>query len=200
MKQSTQELFEESISRTLNPTKLGDSDNHLMTMFSIVLQIKAKRVLELGVREGTTTNPLLAAVSMIDGHLTSVDIAPTKWLCPIDLKENYSFVQSDAIKFLENEVINQSKYDLIYVDDWHAYEHVKRELELIDELIDNKGIVLLHDLMAFTFPKYHLPLEAPVGSEWSSGGPARAVFELDRTKYEWVTLPINNGLTILRKI
>lgn len=199
MKESIQELFEESISRTLNPTKLGDSDSHLMTMFSLVLQIKAKNVLELGVRWGTTSGPLLAATALNEGKLTCVDIAPTQWLCPLDLKEHYTFVQSDAIKFLKEEVAKGSYYDLVYIDDWHAYEHVKQELELVDRLVDKKSLILLHDLQAFTFPEYHLPMDAPVGSEWSSGGPTRAVFELDKDKFEFMTIPVNNGLTILRK-
>jgi hypothetical protein len=69
---------------------------------------------------------------------------------------------------------------------------------LIEQLIDNKSIILLHDLMAFTEPEYHLPLEGQKGTEWGEGGPTRAVFELDRNIWEWATIPINNGLTILR--
>jgi predicted O-methyltransferase YrrM len=114
-------------------------------------------------------------------------------------KQHGHIVKSDAIKFLEDEVAKGSYYDLVYIDDWHAYEHVKKELELIDKLTDKKSIILLHDLMAFTYPEYHLPMEAPVGSEWSSGGPTRAVFELDKDKWEFCTIPVNNGLTILRK-
>lgn len=198
-----EDLFQNIFDKTLSPrwpNGLGDSDQHLLTLFGLVLQIKAKNILELGVRFGDTSEPLLAATSIIGGHLTAVDIQPTNWLCPLDLKPNYTFVQSEAILFLENEVSKKSYYDLIYVDDWHAYEHVKRELELIDKLTDKKSIILLHDLMAFSYPEYHLPLEAPVGSEWSSGGPTRAVFELDNKIWEKCTIPVNNGLTILRKI
>ena len=39
-------------------TKCGDSDLHLMTLFSLVLQTKAKNILELGVRYGDTSLPL----------------------------------------------------------------------------------------------------------------------------------------------
>ena len=54
--------------------------------------------------------------------------------------------------------------------------------------------------MAFTEPQYHLPLESSKGTEWGEGGPTKAVFELDKNKWEWATIPINNGLTILRRI
>lgn len=195
-----QDLFDNILNRTINPRPLGDSDSHLMTIFSIALQIKAKNILELGVRYASTTEPLLLAAHINQGHLTSVDINPIiGWECPEEYKNNFTFVQNEAIHFLENEVNSNKQYDLIYIDDWHAYEHVKRELELIDSLTTNKSIVLLHDLVAFTEPKYHWPLDSPIGTEWSQGGPTRAVFELDKNKYEFSTVPINNGLTILRK-
>ena len=54
--------------------------------------------------------------------------------------------------------------------------------------------------MAFTYPEYHLPLEGLKNSEWGEGGPTRAVFELDPERWEYATIPVNNGLTILRKI
>lgn len=203
-----QEVFENFLNKSINPRwpdGLGDSDHHLATIFGLVIQIKAKKILELGVRWGDTSEPIVCAASMVNGHLTAVDIEQTQWRCPDDLKPYYTFIKSDAISFLEQEVEKGAYYDIIYVDDWHAYEHVKKELELIDKLTDKKSLILLHDLMAFSdtnghTAEYHLPLNPPVGSEWSSGGPTRAVFELDKDKWEWVTIPINNGLTILRKI
>ena len=143
------------MNRTLNGE--GNSDQHVMAIFSIVLQIKAQNILELGVYEGNTSVPLAFGAS-------------------------------------------KSYYDLVYIDDWHEYSHVKRELELIDKLIDNKSIILLHDLMAFTYPVYHQPLEANKDTEWGEGGPTRAVFELNKDHWEWSTIPVNNGLTILRRI
>jgi len=56
--------------------------------------------------------------------------------------------------------------------------------------------------MAFTNDsgEYNWFKESPDGGEWSQGGPTHAVLELDKNKWEWVTIPFNNGLTILRKI
>ena len=47
-------------------------------------------------------------------------------------------------------------------------------------------------------PKYYNPISAK-DTEWDEGGPFRAVNELDSTKWEWMTIPVNNGLTLLRK-
>jgi len=198
MKDSVQELFQRCIYYTLSPTP-RDSDWHLMTLFSLILQNKSKNILELGVRYGDTTEPMIAATSLLGGKITCVDIENTLWSCPDDLQDIYTFVKSDAIKFLEDAVAKNEYYDFIYVDDWHTYPHVKRELELIDQIADEKTIIVLHDLMGCgCAPKYFNPINHK-GTEWDEGGPFRAVNELDLTKWEWVTMPVNNGLTILRK-
>ena len=191
-------FIDKLIDRTLNGK--GNSDYHTMTIFSIALQIKAKKILELGVYHGATSEPLVWAASLTKGHLTSVDNTYSRWDCPEDLTDYRTFVQEDSIKFLKQEVKKGSYYDLVYIDDWHEYSHVKHELMLVEQITDNKSIIILHDLMAFTEPQYHLPLESSKGTEWGEGGPTRAVFELDKNKWEWATIPINNGLTILRQI
>lgn len=196
-------LWDNIINKTLNPdwpNGMGDSDHHLVTIYGIALQIKAKNILELGVRGGTTTEPLALAAFNNRGMLTSVDKEPIDCQIPYGVHFHWNPVQSDSIEFLKEEVKKGTHYDLIYVDDWHEYSHVKHELMLIEQLIDNKSIILLHDLMAFTEPEYHIPLHGIKGTEWGEGGPTRAVFELDKNIWEWATIPINNGLTILRKI
>jgi len=198
MTESVQYLFGRCINFTLSETP-RDSDWHLMTLFSLVLQNKSKNILELGVRYGDTTEPMISAASLVGGKITCVDIEQTLWSCPDDLKDIYTFVKSDAIKFLEEAVERKEYYDFIYIDDWHTYPHVKRELELVDHLSDEKTIIVLHDLMGSNCaPNYYNPITAR-GTEWDEGGPFRAVDELDKTKWEWMTIPVNNGLTLLRK-
>ncbi len=178
----------------------GDSDKHLLTMYGIAVGMGAKRILELGVRNGTTTLPFLAAAKVTGGHVTSVDIAPTNFIPPKDLGEHWTFVEQDALSYLESKVkqIDQP-YDLIYVDDWHAYDHVKQELEYIDRIVSPATVILVHDLMYGNYcPHYHSDLTLTTG-QWAKGGPYRAVAELDPQFWEFATLPYNNGLTILRK-
>jgi predicted O-methyltransferase YrrM len=198
MTESVQYLFGRCINFTLSETP-RDSDWHLMTLFSLVLQNKSKNILELGVRYGDTTEPMIAAASLVGGKITCVDIEQTLLNCPEDLQDIYTFVKSDAIKFLEEAVARKEYYDFIYIDDWHTYPHVKRELELADQLSDEKTIIVLHDLMGSNCaPNYYNPITAK-GTEWDAGGPFRAVDELDKTKWDWMTIPVNNGLTLLRK-
>ena len=189
----------ELMNRTLKTKNDGETQyfEHVLTFFSIALQMKTKKILELGVRNGGSSYPFLVACKVLGGHLTSVDINSSVWKAPEDLAEYQTFIQSDAIEFLTK---NTEKYDLIYVDDWHSYPHVKRELEEIDRISDEKTIILLHDLMGQScHPHFFNPINRHEKTEWGLGGPYRAVEELDKEKWEWATIPINHGLTILRK-
>lgn len=173
-----------------------DSDRHLISIFAISLASKGKNYVELGVREGHTTEPLYEAAKLNGGHLWSVDLNTPSEFKPNN--DNYTFCQKDSIKFLE-EWPKDKKIDVIFVDDWHSYEHVKKQLELIDQLVGPSSIILLHDLMyGNTDPFYHCDLTL-IDGQWANGGPYRAVAELNPQFWEWSTLPWNNGLTILRK-
>ena len=175
----------------------GDSDKHALTLLSLVLSSGSKNILELGVRDGASTLPLLIGTYINNGKLTSVDVNNNNLKFDEKLMNNWSFIESDSINFLEN--LNENEcYDLVFIDDWHAYEHVKKELEILDKHISCKTIILLHDLMYSTTPYYHSDLTLKVG-QWANGGPYRAVAELNDNFWEFSTIPFNNGLTILRK-
>ena len=175
----------------------GDSDKHLVTLLGIATSCGAKNILELGVRHGGTTLPLLMAAKATGGKLLSVDLNPTEFNCPPEFAKYWTFIQSDAIDFLQN--MASPPYDLVYIDDWHAYAHVKKELELLDSMVTPKTVILLHDLMyGNNEPRYHTDLTLKDG-QWAEGGPYRAVAELNPQFWEFSTIPSNNGLTILRK-
>lgn len=178
----------------------GDTtDQHLLTFFAVAVGMRAKTVLELGVRDGNSTLPWIMAMQETGGMVTSVDLEQTRWQCPAGCGPYWEFVQSDAIKFLQDRVAEGRTYDIIYVDDWHAYRHVRQELELINHLTTASGLVFIHDLMYdHSQPRYHTELDTK-DAQWAEGGPYRAVAELDADKWEWSTIPVNHGMTILRK-
>lgn len=185
----------------LHKTKQGNdtTDRHQLTFFSLAVSIGAKRILELGVRDGNSTMPWILAAKETGGEVVSLDLESTRWTCPEDYRAYWKFIQSDAIKYLEECVQNNVTYDLIYIDDWHAYSHVKRELELVEKMITPSGLVLVHDLMYHNSqPDYRCELNTR-DSQWAEGGPYRAMSELDPTVWEWATIPINHGMTIARK-
>lgn len=175
-----------------------DSDRHLITLFAIALASRGKTYVELGVRDGTTTLPILMAAHLNGGILTSVDVQATTFECPTEHLAHWRFVQSDALDFLHLWP-PQDKIDFILLDDWHSYEHVSNELALLDKQIGPSSVILLHDLMRGGHePHYHCDLTVKTGT-WANGGPYRAVAELDPSLWEWATLPWDSGLTLLRK-
>ena len=185
------------IHETLNES--GDSSKHSLTLFSLVLSLKAKNVLELGVRAGGSTKPLLQAVEFTNGILTSVDIhedPEARKLFNSNPKWNY--VIKDSIEFLSN-IPTDTIYDLVLIDDWHDGLHVAKEIELIESHITPSTLILLHDCMCFEQqPNYRLYTET-IG-EFANGGPYAALLKLDSAAWEYSTIPVNNGLTILRKL
>jgi len=175
----------------------GDSDRHLLTLFAIALACKGKTYIELGVKNGKTTVPILAAACINNGQLISVDIEDTSFEAPEEAASQWQFIKSDALAFLSEW---DGLRDFVFIDDRHSYGHVKRELELIGEHVGPSSVVLLHDLMYFGHePFYHSDASLPEDQQWGAGGPYRAVAELDPAIWEWATLPWSHGLTLLRR-
>lgn len=184
------------VEKTING--LGDSDSHLATLFGIAIGSKGKTILELGVRNGDSTLPFLLAAKLNKGKVYSVDINETKFIPDEELKNFWEFTKMDAIEFLENWD-DSIPLDIVYIDDWHSYDHVKKELEILDRLVSPSTVILIHDLMyGGTCPFYHSDMTLQDG-QWANGGPYRAVAELNPQFWEFSTLPWNNGLTLLRK-
>lgn len=187
----------------------GDSDSHALTIFSIAVSIGAKRILELGVRDGNTTIPLLSAALENGGRLESVDKNRnyrgevrdrlTQFFTSEELESWTSWVR-DANEFLAMKAIQGDHcFDLVYIDDWHSYDHVKEEFIHLDKLVSPSSIILVHDTMYANYqPHYHTDIAVREG-QWANGGPYRAVAELDQNFWEFATIPVNNGLTIVRK-
>lgn len=187
---------EKVINTVINGTE--DSDQHLMTLFSIALGSKGKCYLELGTRGGSTTLPLLIAAKQNGGVVHSVDINDTEFVCPDEYKDIWFFHKMDAIEFLE-KWDNKIDLDLVYVDDWHAYPHVKKELDILDTLVSPSTVILVHDTMYNSTPFYHSDLTQNAGDQWALGGPYRAVAEMNHQFFEFATIPYCNGFTLLRK-
>ena len=94
-----------------------DSDRHLISIFAMALASRGKVFVELGVREGHTTEPLYEAAKLVGAHLWSVDLNdPTKYK---PNNGNYTFIKQDSIKFLE-QWPKDKKIDVAFVDDWYC--------------------------------------------------------------------------------
>ena len=97
--------------------------------------------------------------------------------------------------------------DLIFIDDWHEYSHVLAELELIKDKVSSAGLITMHDTMYGNWePNYHVDMnpECPrYGKEFANGGVYQALKDFTEkypNEWEFCTIPVDHGLTILRKI
>lgn len=148
-------------------------------------------------RDGNTTLPLLWAAHLSGGTLWSVDKQKITYQPPAEIRDAWHPFQSDALHFLECWS-RDVRIDVAFIDDDHAYPHVKRELELLDPLVGPGSLVLIHDTMIGRVPYYYADLTLKDG-QWQGGGPYPAIAELNPELWEFSTLPITYGLTILRK-
>jgi len=187
-----------------------DIDEHLLTIFSLVVAMKPSTIIELGVRTARSTFPFLFAANFVEADLISVDINPVQpdFNFPDNLKSRWSFFQKDAIKFLEEDfpeimqsdkVVKSGKSKIFYVDDWHSSEHVTKEIDLISEFATPNDIIVLHDLMYYNSQPNYRSEHKPKDPQWANGGPYDAISKLDLDNWEYATIPRCNGLTILRK-
>ena len=64
-------IIDDLVNRVLNGE--GNSDHHVLSIFGIAMSLKPKNILELGIYEGVTSQPLALAAKLNNGKLTSVD-------------------------------------------------------------------------------------------------------------------------------
>lgn len=193
--------LDDVIDNALYSVREPDTSQHGITLFALAVSIRAKRVLETGVRNGGTTWPLLKAVAITGGKLTSVDIQDHGFRPPVpaeELSRLWDFVVQDALTFLKD---NNETYDLIYIDDLHTTDHLYKELLEVHRVANKSTVIVLHDLMhSGTHPEYNTKV-MPQDNEFAGTGPHGGLMKFlnEHPDYEYATIPVNHGLTIMRK-
>ena len=208
-------VFEALASLTVRNEK--DIDEHLATLFALTLSMKPTNIVELGVRTARSTLAFLAASNIVGSHVTSVDLEIPRpdFGFPLEWQQRWTFHHKNALAFLEEDFpnlkntwqetkedysyYNTNRCDIIYIDDWHAGDHVEREISLIEDFVTPKDLVILHDLMYDNSQPCYKSVDNPRDPQWGTGGPYRAISKLDLEKWEYMTIPRCNGLTLLRK-
>lgn len=134
--------FAEEYAQRLGPW--SDIQQHLPELYETAGRYPAARVLELGVRWGTSTAALLAGVEVCGGHLWSVDIAepavPDWWrTCDRWTLTVGSDLAPDVMAGQPSQI------DVLFVDTSHVYEQTLAELRLYVPRVVPGGTVLCHD-------------------------------------------------------
>ena len=124
----------------------SDIQAHLVRLYDFTVQIsvKEKVVVELGVRWGTSTVALLAAVNDSGGHLYSVDIND----CPgvrklYGAESNWTFIKGDDMEVVKGW---SNPIDHLFIDTSHKFDHTIKELKEWGKWVKSGGIITLHDL------------------------------------------------------
>jgi predicted O-methyltransferase YrrM len=167
----------------------SDIQGHLPTLYDAVVSRPAARVLELGVRWGTSTASLLAAVDQVGGHLWSVDIAEPRvpdWWANSGL---WTLLVGDDLS-AEILAAVPEQVDMLFLDTSHDYGHTLAELRAYVPRVAPGGLVCCHDT----------ELQAPEGVQPQEAFPvARALDAFcAETGLQWTNNPGSYGLGVIR--
>ena len=166
----------------------SDIQEHLPTLKEYTE--KCKHVTEMGVRYVVSTYAFMMGKPE---KLISYDILPVENFgidreslkkLALDNEVNFEFIVADTTK------IEIEETDLLFIDTWHVYQQLIKELNLHGSKA--KKYIILHDTTTF----------GEVGECGEGDGLWRAVEEFLEKNNEWSVhkrFTNNNGLTILKR-
>jgi predicted O-methyltransferase YrrM len=131
-------------------------------IYYLINSLDVKDVLEIGTHVGCSTVSIALSLNGREGaKLTTVDVrdvnagnyynkdeqnrnlkTPKQMIEEIGCSSFVDFVVSDSVEFLNK---NNNKYDFIFLDGDHSYDKVYKELPLAVNILNEGGIILLHD-------------------------------------------------------
>jgi len=158
-----------------------------MFLYSVVLGLEAKNVLEFG--SGFSTTCMLQALRLTGGKLTTIEQRSIEeqhlWFNEQTLSDHsglWSYVQGDSLSTVPS--IDHSPYDLVLHDGSHTGSVVVIDINNILPHIKTGGFLLLHDTA-----------HPDLGGEMTHAINSSNLRSMD---HEIVTLPYGYGLTLIR--
>ena len=146
-----------------------------------------KRYLELGIRKGFCFN----VVAPLSIEAYAVDTR--NYYKHIKQNKNLVWKHMRTDEFLKNHD-SKRKFDLVFIDADHSCKASLNDFELVLPLVNDNGIILLHD----TYP----PSEEFTSSDYCSDVYKTAEYIRNNfnKECEIVTLPFYFGISVVRKI
>lgn len=168
----------------------SDVQDHLPFLHDLACRPGA-RVLELGVRWGTTTAALLAGVEQGRGHLWSVDLEPPTVPSWWRFTGRWTLTIGDD---LHPDVLAQQPtgVDVLFLDTSHTYDHTLAELETYVRRMVPGGVVCCHDTRLVGHD------DAGMGIE-GENGPVRRALDTYTARHglTWTERPGSFGLGVI---
>jgi|TARA_R110001592_G_scaffold104658_1_gene294386 hypothetical protein len=178
----------------------SDINEHIPTI--IKYGQECDHITEMGVRWVVSTWVWLACAPK---KLISYDLYnPSHWGADITPIEKTAEAYGLDFEFREQDVLklDMEETDLLFIDTWHAYDQLKKELELHADKV--KKYICFHDTTLFEYKDEPLHHENSWGKETSGKGIWPAIEEfLEENKNTWrlkERFTNNNGLTIIERI
>lgn len=121
-------------------------------IYDAVKEMKAKRVMELGVGNGSSTIAFLSALEDTGGRLTSIDIVNNPWydkrspdkVKMAGLDKYWEFIQMNDLDYVKN---CRDKFEIILVDTDHTYSQTWAEVNAFTHLLETgDGLKLTRDI------------------------------------------------------
>ena len=190
--------LEEKVNKLYNTP--SDINEHIPTILKYANE--CEHITEMGVRWIVSTWVWLACAPK---KLISYDLYnPSHWGMSIEpvvetaeyYGLDFTFIEQDVLK------IEIEETDLLFIDTWHAYDQLKKELEIHSSKV--RKYICFHDTTSFESKDEPLHHENSWGKETSGKGIWPAIEEfLKENKDTWVLkerFTNNNGFTIIERI
>nr|QBK89616.1 MAG: methyltransferase domain protein [Pithovirus LCPAC001] len=191
----------------------SDIYQHLPILWKYATECET--ILECGVRTPTSTWAFIQGLinnCKTNKILTSVDIQPCSRELNIKAvaeknKVSFNFIQENDLKL---DFLKIGKVDMVFIDTWHVYGQLKRELEHFHK--NTNKYIIMHDttvdavhgeVMRYGGDGKKESTESGFPLEEVTKGLWPAVEEFLQKHIDWVLearFNHNNGLTILKKI
>lgn len=178
----------EEIIKTKHDTQ-SDINEHIPTIVKYAKE--CNHITEFGVRWVVSTWAFLGGypykmISYDKDHpsVYGIDIQPLYDISK-EIGVDFTFIQADVT------TIEIEKTDLLFIDTWHVYDQMKKELELHASKV--MKYIMFHDTTTFEF----------IGESAGHKGIWYAISEFLNENPNWVIherFTNNNGLTILKRI
>lgn len=119
-----------------------DISSHLDTLYLKTLEMKPKRIVELGVRGGESSRVFSYVAQETNCEVIGVDIDA----CDYSFVHNGCFFQGDDCLFANLYGMSNTKnIDVLFIDTSHYYDHTVREIAGWFPHLSDRALVIFHD-------------------------------------------------------
>lgn len=167
--------------------------NHIEVIEFFIRLLKPKNFLELGVQFGECTKKI---IELIPNKYIGVDIQKNNNIDYfINKYKNFEFYEMSTDDYFKKLKIEKTKLDLdmVFIDACHSHEATYTDFLNVKDYVNQDGFIFFHDCY-------------PYSTYWTDQGlcgDAYKTSELIRknyyNEYEILTLPVNPGISIVRK-